>query len=66
MQVYGRFPYNSQFLCKKEKKQRELLPDDTQEIEHVDAVLKLLSIITGDDSYRNIKLPEGRRKKDRE
>ena len=36
------------------RKNKNYVPDDKREIQHVDAVLKLLSVITKDDSYRNI------------
>ena len=36
------------------RKNKNYVPDDKREIRHVDAVLKLLSVMTKDDSYRNI------------
>ena len=37
----------------------DYVPDDPQEIEHVDAVLKLLSVMTGDVYYENILTEKG-------
>ena len=42
--------YRSQIL----EKNKNYVPDDKREIQHVDAVLKLLSVMTKDDSYREI------------
>ena len=36
------------------RKNKNYVPDDKREIQHVDAVLKLLSVMTKDDSYRKI------------
>ena len=36
------------------RKNKNYVPDDKREIQHVDAVLKLLSVMTKDDSYREI------------
>lgn len=36
------------------RKNKDYEPDDPREIQHVDAVLKLLSIMTGDNKYETI------------
>lgn len=36
------------------RKNKEYVPDDTRALEHVDEVLKLLSVMTGDNSYESI------------
>jgi hypothetical protein len=58
----GDFRIVVNFFAKKRRSNGNYIPDDSQEIKHVDAVLKLLSVVTGDDSYSNLKLPEGRKK----
>ena len=40
-------------LCKK-RKNKDYRPDDPREIKHVDEVLKLLSVMTGDKEYEMI------------
>ena len=35
----------------KKRKNKDYIPDDPTEIKHVDEVLKLLQVITGDDRY---------------
>ena len=47
---YDGASYRSQIL----EKNKKIVPDDKREIQHVDAVLKLLSVMTKDDSYREI------------
>ena len=39
------------------RKNREYVPEDSRVIEHVDAVLKLLSVMTGDNRYESILSP---------
>ena len=41
------------------RKNKEYEPDDTREIEHVDAVLKLLSVMTKDNRYEDILYQDG-------
>ena len=36
------------------RKNKDYVPDDTREIKHVDAVLKLLSVMTNDNSYSEL------------
>ena len=43
------------------RRNKNYVPDDTREIQHVDEVLKLLSIMTKDDSYRNILYQEDKK-----
>ena len=58
----GDFRIVANFFAKKRRNGGNYVPDDPQEIEHVDAVLKLLSVMSGDDSYRNLKISgEGRK-----
>lgn len=40
------------FVKRRENKNYE--PDDKREIQHVDAVLKLLSVMTKDERYQNV------------
>lgn len=49
----GDFRIVANFFAMKRRTKGLYVPEDPQEIEHVDAVLKLLSVMTGDDSYRN-------------
>ena len=44
------------------RKNRNYKPDDRREIRHVDAVLKLLSVMTGDSSYEKILYDDSNRK----
>ena len=43
------------------RKNPDYIPDDRRTIRHVDEVLKLLSVMTGDDRYVKIKRTNGRR-----
>ena len=43
------------------RKNPDYIPDDRRTIRHVDEVLKLLSVMTGDDRYVKIKRTDGRR-----
>ena len=54
---YDGASYRSQLLSKA----KNIVADDTREIQHVDEVLKLLSIMTKDDSYRNILYQEDKK-----
>ena len=36
------------------RKNKQYIPDDKREFQHIDEVLKLLSVMTGDDSYEEI------------
>ncbi len=49
----GDFRIVANFFAMKRRTKGLYVPEDPQEIKHVDAVLKLLSVMTGDDSYRN-------------
>ncbi len=49
----GDFRIVANFFAMKRRTKGLFVPEDPQEIKHVDAVLKLLSVMTGDDSYRN-------------
>ena len=49
----GDFRIVANFFAMKRRTKGLYIPKDPQEIEHVDAVLKLFSVMTGDDSYRD-------------
>ena len=38
----------------KKRKNKDYIPDDPTEIKHVDEVLKLLQVMTGDDRYKEM------------
>lgn len=44
------------------RRNRDYKPDDKREIQHVDAVLKLLSVMTGDSSYEKLLYDDNNRK----
>ena len=50
----GDFRIVANFFAQKRRTKGRYEPSDPQEIVHVDAVLKLLSVMTGDDKYEQI------------
>ena len=52
-----RFQSDFRILAKlfvKKRKNKDYIPDDPTEIKHVDEVLKLLQVMTGDDRYKEM------------
>ena len=47
------------------RKNKEYIPNDKREFQHVDEVLKLLSVMTGDNSYEEILYNKAENKKER-
>ena len=58
----GDFRIVANFFAKKRRFGKEYVPDDPQEIEHVDAVLKLLSVMTGEKKYEEILVDDKERR----
>ena len=57
MRFKSDFRIVANFFSKKRVYGEKYIPDDPSEIEHVDAVLKLLAVMTGDKRYE-LPLPE--------
>ena len=53
------FKVVAKFFCEK-RKDKDYIPKDRQTIKHVDEVLKLLEVMTGDRRYTDIAIENGR------